>query len=98
MGRSGRPARGATAARTSGRGPLKRADESTTQGRCLSVTKSVNGKGTTTTSPGSKRVIRGVVRIVPERNRRLRRLQERQVRRGEVQEPSDHPTNPLRIL
>ena len=55
-------------------------------GRRFGVEKSVNGNGTSSTSPGSKVVICGVVGIVPERESRLRRLQQSQVGRPEVEQ------------
>ena len=41
-------------------------EERTTQGRCLEVERSVKGKGTSKTSPGSKCVIHRVTGIFPE--------------------------------
>ena len=52
-----------------------RSDESTTAGRCLLVLRSVNGNGTRTTSPRLQSVVGPILRVVPESEGRLGKVQ-----------------------
>ena len=47
--------------------------ERTSTGRCYTALKSVNGKGTSTTSPWLKLVVDGILGIIPEFERRFSR-------------------------
>src|SRR5205814_4851950 len=49
--------------------------ERTNAGRCFIALRSVNGKGTRTTSPWLKLVVDGILGVVPELERRLGRLE-----------------------
>jgi hypothetical protein len=55
----------------SGRTLFDRSGERTRAGRCFMALRSVNGKGTRTTSPWLKLVVDGILGIVPELERRL---------------------------
>jgi hypothetical protein len=48
-----------------------RSGERTNAGRCFMALRSVNGKGTRTTSPWLKLVVDGILGVVPELERRL---------------------------
>jgi hypothetical protein len=49
--------------------------ERTNAGRCFVALRSVNGKGTRTTSPWLKLVVDGILGVVPELERRLGRFE-----------------------
>jgi hypothetical protein len=55
----------------SGRILFSRSGERTNAGRCFIALRSVNGKGTRTTSPWLKLVVDGILGVVPELERRL---------------------------
>ena len=50
---------------------FSRSGERTNAGRCFIALRSVNGKGTRTTSPWLKLVVDGILGVVPELERRL---------------------------
>src|SRR5213593_2542989 len=58
----------------SGRVSFNLSGEMTSAGRCLMALRSVNGNGTSTTLPCLKVVVDGILGIVPEFERRLRRF------------------------
>src|SRR5713101_4945400 len=55
----------------SGRTLFDRSGERINAGRCFMALRSVNGKGTRTTSPWLKLVVDGILGVVPELERRL---------------------------
>ncbi|SRR6266496_3359949 len=68
--------------------------ERTSVGRCFTALRSVNGKGTRTTSPWLKLVVDGILGVIPEFERRLGRFEpcdivrlNFQMRRQMVKEP-----------
>lgn len=60
-----------------------RSEESTTAGRCLRVLRSVNGNGTRTMSPRLQSVVGGILRVVPESEGRLGKVQPGQLFGGQ---------------
>src|SRR5216117_1447409 len=78
----------------SGRVLFNLSGERTNAGRCFVALRSVNGKGTRTTSPWLKLVVDGILGVVPELKRRLGRFEPSdivrlnfQIRRQIVKEP-----------
>jgi len=69
----------------SGRVSFNLRGEMTSAGRCLIAVRSVNGNGTSTMSPWLKLVVDGILGIVPEFERRLRRFQPRNIVRLDFQ-------------
>src|SRR5438093_10712077 len=69
----------------SGRVSFNLRGEMTSAGRCLIAVRSVNGNGTSTMSPWLKLVVDGILGIVPEFERRLRRFQPRNIIRLDFQ-------------
>ena len=78
----------------SGRTLFNLSGERTNPGRCFTELRSVNGKGTRTTSPWLKLVVDGILGVVPELERRLGGFEPRdivrlnfQMRRQIMKEP-----------